>query len=571
MLKKLLAIVCLICLFASFLPACAEGETYYAYFEDACWIRTQPKSNTPTVVYVPKRTLLRLTPVNDKYAATSYDGKEGYIYMKGGVKVNYTDPKSPEAKTVEGFFGAPARMRTQPIKNASYIGDLPTDVRFCVTYVTDTYAYLVYEGKEGYAYIADFVEMDYKKGSVQPYVAFSAKPVTAYDSPYCGALEVSQIAAYTPVTVTGYDGDHLVVNEGAQSVYVESTDLISLAADFEVEDFAAKMEKKADVYGHPLKNAAVTGAFSKNADVTVLSYQGDFARVTDGSLTGYVYYDSLKSSSNTKAAVKALQEYADAIEAKKYLNVALTMMEENNPITRMYNQNCGGMVQARFKYGVPYLFGGMHESSLLRARYASQNSNYYSTEKLYLGGFDCIGFARWLHNQAGMNTLPAISDIPKQNKKNLVSVKGKTFPEWSELMKVGDSIAIAYKGGGYHIMVYIGTLRDFGYTEGMLGDLAPYIDYPLAIHCGMNNYHTAWYTQYLTEVGYSSVTPPDGGVTISVIGAPYKKCPHTETMWKGTKNVKTFYWFDLEGYNLTSIDPTADGIRWYEVYRNTER
>ena len=338
-----------------------------------------------------------------------------------------------------------------------------------------------------------------------------------------------------------------------------------------MEDFAAKMDRKASVYAYPLNNADVIGSMAKNADVTVTAYQGDFACVTDGTLTGYVRYDTLKSSSNTKAAVKAMQEYADQIEAKKYLNVALTMMEENNPITRMYNENCGGTVQARFKYGVPYLFGGMHESSLLRARYSSQNSNYYSTEKLYLGGFDCIGFARWLHNQAGMNTLPAISDIPKQSKKNLVDVEGKPFPEWAEAMKVGDSIAMAYKGGGYHIMVYIGTLRDFGYTEDMLGALAPYIDYPLAIHCGMNNYHTEWYAQYLKEVGYTSVTPPDGGVTISIIGAPYDKCTFTETMWKGTKNEKTFYWFDLEGYNLTSIDPTADTVRWCAVYRNVEK
>ena len=247
-------------------------------------------------------------------------------------------------------------------------------------------------------------------------------------------------------------------------------------------------------------------------------------------------------------------------------------MEEGNPILRMYNENCGGEVAARYQYGVPYLFAGSKESSILKIRYPSQNSNYYFTDKRYLGGFDCIGFARWLHNQAGMRKLPAISEMRDQNKKYLVKVDGKTMPEWSEEMLVGDSVGIAYKGGGYHIMVYIGTLRDFGYTEEKLGELlAPYIDYPLVIHCGMNNYHTAWYEEYLRNEGIEGVVPPDGGVTISLLGVPYDKCPYTETMWEDTKNVKTFYWFDLEGYNLTSIDPTYSGIRWYSIYRNVEK
>ena len=574
MLKRLTAFLCLLCLLIPCLPLAAaeDAQAFFAYFEDARWMRSKPEANTPTVVNVPARTLLRLTPVNDKYAHAVYQGKEGYIYLKDYKPLDYTDPASEDAVTVEGFFGAPVYMRANPLKNASALALLPTDVRFKITFVTDDYAYLVFNGEAGYVYIADFVQMDYKKGTHEPYTAYSDEAVTAYDSPYYGAVAVAQLPAYTPVAVTGFDGDHMTILHEDQTLYVENGELIPLAADYEVEDFETTLTARATVCAFPLKNAEKLGTIKKNAKVTVLSYYGSYARVTDGDLTGYVPVKNLKSNEHTKAAAKALDDYNDAIEGRKFLDVALQMMEENNPILRMYNENCGGSVTARYKYGVPYLFAGMNESSILKARYPSQNSNYYFTDRMYLGGFDCIGFARWLHNQAGMKKLPAISDIPSQNKKYLVNVKGKTFPEWSSEMNLGDSIAIAYKGGGYHIMVYIGTLRDFGYTEAALSDtLAPYIDYPLVIHCGMNNYHTAWYTEYLKEEGITSVTPPDGGVTISVIGAPYDKCSFTETMWEGTKNVKTFHWFDLEGYNLTSIDPTASGIRWYAVYRNTER
>ena len=576
MLKKWIALLCMLCLLLPLLPLSAlaqgEGESFYAYFEDARWIRTEPKANTPTVVNVPKRSVLKLTIVDSKYAFTSYRGQEGYIYYKDYKTIDYIDPMSPEAVTVEGFFGAPVYMRAEPMKNASLIALLPTDVRFEITFVTDTYAYLTYEGEGGYVYIADFVQMEYKKGAVEPYIAFSDEAVTAYDSPFYGAVAVESIPAYTPVAVNGYDGDHITVALSGKTLFVENGDLTPLTADFEVEDFAAAIAAKTDVYEYPLKNAQLIATAQKNDKVTVLAFQGEYACVQGESYTGYIHYKQLKSSADTKAALAALEEHVKRIEAQKFLNVALTLMEEGNPIVAMYNENCGGKVQARFEYGTPYLFAGMNESSLLRPRYASQDSNYYSTKKIYLGGFDCIGFARWLHNQVGMKKLPAISEIPDQNKKYLVDVKNKPLSKWADVMEVGDCIAMAYKGGGYHIMVYIGTLRDFGYTEDMLNkDLAPYIDYPLAIHCGMNNYHTEWYTQYLKEQRLTSVTPPDGGVTISVIGAPYGKCTYTETMWKGTKNVKTFYWFDLEGYNLTSVDPTASGIRWYAIYRNVER
>ena len=573
MLRKLVAALSLVCLLCAYLPAVAEEpQSFYAYFKDARWLRTEPKANTPTVVNVPERSVLKLTPVNDKYAHAVYDGLEGYIHMKDYVTIAYTDPLSEEAVTVEGFFGAPVRMRKQPLPDTRQLTQLPTDQRMKITFVTEDYAYLTYNGEAGYVFIEDFVQMNYPSGTVEPYVVFSDESVTAYETPYYGAVAVEVIAGNTPIVVTGYDGDHLLTQLNGRTVYVENSEVSALAADFAVESFAAAVKAKASVLAYPLENAQVIGTVKKDGEVTVTAYLGNYARVESGDLTGYIPMDALKASKETKAAQQAFVEYTQTIEARKFLDVALSMMEENNPILRMYNENCEGTVQARYQYGVPYLFAGARESTILKVRYASQNSNYYFTDKRYLGGFDCIGFARWLHNQVGMKKLPAISDMPKQNKAYLVNVQNKTMPQWAEEMLVGDSIGMAYKGGGYHVMVYIGTLRDFGYTEDTLGTaLAPYIDYPLVIHCGMNNYHTAWYEQYMADNGITGVVPPDGGVTISLLGVPYAKCLYTETMWKGTKNEKTFYWFDLEGYNLTSIDPTASGIKWYTVFRNVEK
>lgn len=576
MMKRMLSLLCTAALLLSLLPiALAEetAESFYGYFRDARWMRSEPYANTANIIYVPARSVLKLTPVNANYAAVTYGGESGYIHMKDCVAIDYIDPASEEAQSIEGFFGTSVRMRAQPLADTSTLDILPPDVRFRVTPVTEEYAYIEYNGQCGYVYIRDFMQMDYKQGEVTPYIAFTDETVSAYDSPCYGAEAVCDITPYTPVTVTGYDGDHLTVAMEGRTLYVEAGELTILGEDFEVEAFEAKTSEKAALYECPLENATQLTTLKKNTPVTVTGFHGVYAHVSDGENEGYLHYDKLKSNNSTKAALADLQKHMERIEAQRFLNVALTMMDESNPILLAYNQNCGGSVSARFKYGCPYLFAGSNESSLLRPRYASQDSHYYSTSKLYLGGFDCIGFARWVHNQVGMKKLPAISDTRKAEKANLVDVSNLPSAQWAQCMKVGDCINMANQGGGYHVMIYIGTLRDFGFTAEQVGEqLSPYLDNPLVIHCGMNNYHTEWYTQYLKEENLTSVTPPDGGVTISILGIPNEDVPNTETMWKGTSNVKTFYWFDLLGYNLTVINPdNTDSFRWYTVYRNTEK
>ena len=575
MVKKVLSLLCAVVLLCGLLPVSLAEDTadsFYAYFRDARWMRSQPKANTSNIVNIPARSVLKLTPVNDSYAATTYNGESGYVYMKDYVAVEYTDPASDDAQSIEGFFGTPVRMRAQPLADTTTLDILPADVRFRVIPVTDEYAYIEYNGQSGYVYIRDFTQMDYARGSVTPYIAYSDEAVYAYDSPCYGAKAAAEITPYAPVTVNGYDGDHLTVDIDGQTLYVEASELTALGENFTVDVFEAKTSEKAVLYEYPLENSAQIATIKKNTPLTVSAFYGVYALVNDGEHEGYLRYDKLKSTNSTKAALAELQKHVERIEAQKFLNVALTMMDESNPILLAYNENCGGNVTARFQYGCPYLFGGSNESSLLRPRYASQESHYYSTSKLYLGGFDCIGFARWVHNQVGMKKLPAISETRSADKENLVDVSDLPSSQWAQSMKVGDCINLAGASGGYHVMIYIGTLRDFGFTAEQVGEeLAPYLDNPLTIHCGMNNYHTAWYTQYLKDEGLTSVTPPDGGVTISILGIPYEDVPNTETMWKGTSNVRTFYWFDLLGYNLTVINPDGDGYRWYTVYRNTEK
>ena len=57
MYKRLLALLLMLCLLPA-LPVRAE-DAFFAYFQDARWLRTEPKAGSGTVDNVPARTMLR--------------------------------------------------------------------------------------------------------------------------------------------------------------------------------------------------------------------------------------------------------------------------------------------------------------------------------------------------------------------------------------------------------------------------------------------------------------------------------------------------------------------------------
>ena len=286
------------------------SEVIYAYFRDARWLRSEPAPGTPTVANVPERTMLRLEPLDDKYAYTTYKGAPGYIYYKDYVTVKYTDPHGPDAVTVEGFFGAPVYMRQSPLKNASLVALLPTDERFQITFVTDEYAYIVYEGQEGYVYIADFVQMEYARGSVEPYISYVDEETPAMATPYYGAVTGAILTPYTPITVDGYDGDHVTILYEGQRLYAMAEDLTRLSDDL------------------PIEHAPVAGSFAKGSTVTVYGLHGQFVHVTDGTTSGYIFFKRLKDSKEVSAARKLMEQEQERLAQQRFLNIAFSMLEE---------------------------------------------------------------------------------------------------------------------------------------------------------------------------------------------------------------------------------------------------
>ncbi len=242
------------------------------------------------------------------------------------------------------------------------------------------------------------------------------------------------------------------------------------------------------------------------------------------------------------------------------LDAALSMLEEGNPFPAAYNALTGAQVIPADPKGCPYFFGGSNASLIGRTVQSWASSTYYKEGQWYPGGLDCVGFTRWVFSQSGREAHPAISSmLAKRCKPYEVPMsKGQPAALLQEVLEVGDLLAIKHAGGGYHVVMYIGTLRGFGFTGQDAGEaLAPALDYPLVIHCSSNRDYSQRYALWIRENGLAANTT-DGGVMVSLFGFPGEGGGEMHNL---DKSVLPYY--DFYGYHLTVCTlKEGDISRW---------
>ena len=252
----------------------------------------------------------------------------------------------------------------------------------------------------------------------------------------------------------------------------------------------------------------------------------------------------------------------------RFLDAALSMLEEGNPFLERYNSENHLNVKARYSLGCPYYWGGRAVSRILRTAMPDQESEYYKKGRNYLYGLDCVGFTRWTVKQAGFAEHDSISNLLDRSKyKNYVVYKASKYTAESRVreLEIGDLVAIRHPSGGYHIAMFIGTLIDFGYTrKNVPEELVSYLHYPLVIHCAGSSDYYERYRLWLEETGQADIEPPYGGVIVSILDVPADAAP---SFTPDVLDLK-MPCFDLEGYHLEILDISVEKqqrwIRWRE-------
>lgn len=246
-----------------------------------------------------------------------------------------------------------------------------------------------------------------------------------------------------------------------------------------------------------------------------------------------------------------------------YLDAAFSAMEEGNVFVQRYNELTGSSVAALYKAGIPYFFAAQDAKYLYMPRKLTQVSKYGIPGDKYIWGFDCVGYTRWIQDQVGDKRHPKLSDMILNYRKyrdyRMDDLKTLTPPEIAEALELGDFLVA--KHGGRHILMYVGTLRDYGFDETSAPELKDYLDYPLMANCGNNPDYGPRTAEYIAENGLDA-QPSKGGCMVSIVGMKETDAPHVLT----EGGAKEFYYYELGDYKLSVYDlPGATSYVWWRT------
>lgn len=229
------------------------------------------------------------------------------------------------------------------------------------------------------------------------------------------------------------------------------------------------------------------------------------------------------------------------------LDSALSMLEEGNPILLRYGQLRGEPLAARYPDGCPYFFGGKLARLIHQPRQALQSSDHFKEGRWYIYGLDCYGFVSWAYQESGLKPPRRITDSfnAALMRDRQIPLMAKPPETWPEILRPGDLIAL--RGYYNHIMIYIGTLSDYGYTLDSAGPaLASYLHYPLFIQSGAHHRYVERYAAFIQRLGKSyTIHNTDGGVSVVLLGTPEGAAPFTAQVGQ-----ERLPYFQLEGYDL---------------------
>ena len=225
------------------------------------------------------------------------------------------------------------------------------------------------------------------------------------------------------------------------------------------------------------------------------------------------------------------------------LDCALSMLERGNLFIERYNALTGAGIDAVFDEGLPYFFGGRSNEYLFSKapRYRIMacwvGSSYFIKGQSYPYGLDCSGFTQMIYAKCGKPPHDTLENMLlkwdyQHDGNHLFNQKeGHRMPAFDLLkdtLRVGDLFVSRHAGAKYrHIMMYIGTLSDFGFTAADAPALAAYLDYPLVIHCGLSPVYGERIQAYMDarpEI-YRGCLTTDGGVQVSILGVPPEEAP----------------------------------------------
>ena len=588
-------ILILLLLWAGLAAGEKEGKTVTGYFPYRTYLRPSMERTTERIDSFPAYTVLTLQVVNDTWGTcVSSRGKTGYI--------NYSkmQPLPEYVKEKEQYVYGEDRVdvRSLPFFDAPTVYSAQADELLIRDGSLKGYIHVVTaDGTEGYILPAWVKKAVFRTESISPVLICVSEEQDLLDMPLRGAHRVGSLRPDQLYRAEGTSGKYYAValEDGRGYIMKSSVAVCNARDDLSRAFFSfprGGTDGTARRKAESMYTAALVreeGAMLRRTDGKEISLPGE-ARITlyaeFGEWYGAVYRQQagyLRRDEAEKLTVETMMAKlrrtdlsGGSIARNPLLDQAFSMVEEGNPFQARYNLLTGAEVQSLLPLGVPYFWGGRSYTVLLErqplyaVREAWQSSRvYYQKGTAYLYGFDCIGFVKAVYSQAGTPIEGTVTEHGAvefcRAGQHVFCSEAHPLPEdWREAaraMQVGDIMVIHHPGT--HAMMYLGTLREFGYTEEQLPALAKYLDYPLMLQSGENPYSYVRFRnliQTTDDVRTAGATPSDGGVGICILGVLAKDAEMVLEYHDSRSRC-----FEVEGSCVTIMG--FGNVRDYFVYR----
>lgn len=568
-------------------PVPADCEPWAAYSEQPLWMTDFPAPAAPHTSRIEKETLFTVTGTYEKYVYIRLsDGSRGYIQARFAKAAGVS---AREIDSITVIAEKEAAIRAYPFEGAESTGTLPAYVAIQVHaayrdhYAVDTPFGMGFIRKEDTVPFTQDTVPSPAPGDLSGAVPVSVQLYAAQDLPLlseaakgaaiCGhtlragtvCMQSYSLGAYRVILHEGHcgfiraDAPQLTVLSPSASCTVNAPAFVCVPqARLMLADNTQQLLSQGDT-------------------VFVYAAWGELLRVLRQGKTGYMAACELEiqDAATLTCRISDACPTGTGLQKNKYLDSALPMLESTNAFLLRYNLLTGSSLTAALPLGFAYFWGGRsYTIATTRApgygtMEAWQNSpSHYVQGQNYVYGLDCVGFIQSVYKLTGQNIHISARDLEDQDLHDrgfhLYCPDLPMPEEWPALaasLRPGDVLAL--RRPGYHVMMYIGTLRDFGYTAEQLPRLAPYLDHPLVIHCGDQPRYSSVFQQLIDtaeEKYLARALTTDGGVGISILGVAPEAAEYAMVDLG-----RTFYCFDIEGTCVTAFD--LESASWYVWYR----
>lgn len=296
---------------AAFALAEDQAETLKGYFDKVMQVREKPEPSDVSLASITAYNPVEITPVDDRYAAITYNGVSGYVFYRDFIPM-------PEETPVDEFTVYLADNKyfyDAPLHSANVLVTMQAETPMTVVAAVRNYYHVRVGDLDGYVFQSDCTELKEfasSPASAEFYVAAqeSLRSYPLKNSDVVATLEPGRIYQATAISRGFYQ-----VDADGVTGWVSTGSVSTFKADASTTRVAL-MRDGASLYVRPDRGFKAESAYDGGEKLVFISAENNgFYRLDEGDL--YVWRDDVETFAVSKIAMQQLVVSTDVELALK--------------------------------------------------------------------------------------------------------------------------------------------------------------------------------------------------------------------------------------------------------------